>query len=90
MNEGLPKGEMENESFHRCRQTQCGYFLNGGCQACAECAAAPFEIRKSCQRCFGCENVPNELRWDPKDLIQVKTKQQVKQKKEEKVIEVHV
>ena len=47
----------------RCQQTQCGYYVNGGCKACEECKASPYIINTSCQRCLKCENVPNELRF---------------------------
>lgn len=63
----LPQGEMENAHVRRCQQTQCSFFVNGGCQACDDCKAAPYEIRKSCSRCYGCENLPDELRWGKKN-----------------------
>ena len=71
----LPRGEMENVHLRRCQQTQCSFFLQGGCRACDDCAAAPYEIRKSCSRCFNCENVPDHLRWDDKNLISIGQKQ---------------
>jgi hypothetical protein len=60
----LPEGLFEDAEFRRCQQTQCAFFRIGGCKPCAECAAAPFNIRKSCQRCDSCENCENSLRWD--------------------------
>lgn len=73
----LKTGQMSNGSVHRCRQTQCGFFLNGGCRACDDCAAAPYEINESCQRCKDCEGVSDSLRWGEKKLIQVGQKRQI-------------
>jgi len=64
MTNELPDGAMENGVFRRCQQTQCSFFVVGGCQSCAECKAAPFNIRKSCMRCDSCEHVQDALRWD--------------------------
>ena len=60
----LKPGQMANATHHRCRQSQCGFFQNGGCQACDECKASSFEINNACKRCNDCENVPDALRWD--------------------------
>ena len=55
------------KDHRRCTQTQCGYFLQGGCKACSKCKARPFEINTKCKTCLDCENVPNALRWtEPK------------------------
>ena len=64
----LESGEMENDMFRRCRQTQCGFFQNGGCMACETCKAPSFILRKSCERCWRCENVANELRFGNEEL----------------------
>jgi len=60
----LLEGEFEDNEFRRCQQTQCGFFRIGGCKECADCKAAPFNIRKSCERCDSCENCPDSVRWD--------------------------
>lgn len=59
----LKKGEEENELFRRCRQTQCQFFINGGCKACSKCGSEPYAINKGCHECYDCENVPDSLRW---------------------------
>ena len=41
---------------HRCTQTQCSYYLEGGCKKCSKCNAVPFVINDSCTICFDCEN----------------------------------
>jgi hypothetical protein len=64
MTDELPDGVMENGVFRRCQQINCGFFQAGGCQPCADCKAAPFNIRKSCMRCDSCEHVQDALRWD--------------------------
>lgn len=53
-----------NKGEHRCTQTQCSYFRDGGCRKCSKCEADPFIINDNCETCFKCENVPNELRFD--------------------------
>jgi hypothetical protein len=58
------KSIFEDKEFRRCQQTQCGFFQKGGCKSCADCNAAPFNVRKSCDRCDACENVSDSLRWD--------------------------
>ena len=60
----LKQGEFENSTHRRCQQTQCNFFINGGCKACDECQAESFVLKKGCKRCRECENVPNALRWD--------------------------
>ena len=66
MRKKLKEGKLENKHFSRCRQTQCSFFRNGGCQECADCKTEPFLIKKSCDRCVRCEKVPNSLRWGDK------------------------
>ena len=64
----IDTGELENDEFRRCRQTQCGFFLNGGCRECRECNAKSFLIRKSCACCDNCENQPGYLRFGDEDM----------------------
>lgn|SRR3990167_5013786 len=56
----------ESKTHRRCTQTQCLHYVNGGCQVCEDCHAAPFVLTKTCDRCLDCEGVPNALRWGPK------------------------
>ena len=52
----------------RCTQSQCGFYLNGGCHDCETCKARPYEINTECNRCLNCENILNSLRWDNNEL----------------------
>ena len=56
------------EGHKRCTQTQCGFYLNGGCKECEQCKARPYEINVECERCYACENMPNELRFGDKKV----------------------
>jgi hypothetical protein len=58
--------KQESETANRCRQTQCSYFLQGGCKDCS-CGAKPYHINKKCSACYQCENVPNMLRFKPEE-----------------------
>ena len=61
------KGKKKKEkNYTSCRQTQCGYFINGGCQKCDECGAKPNKVEDNCKTSFDCENKPNCLRWETK------------------------
>lgn len=82
----LKQGEISNKEFHRCTQTQCEYFLNGGCQACDTCKAEPYEIRKKCHSCFKCEKIPNNLRWGNRILENIKNDPELEKALDEVVI----
>ena len=58
--------KVKEKHYTDCRQKQCGYFQNGGCQKCEECGAEPNKVEDTCQTCFDCENKPDALRWDNK------------------------
>jgi len=58
--------KVKEKHYTSCRQTRCGYFINGGCQKCEECGAEPNKVEDRCQTCFDCENKPDALRWDNK------------------------
>jgi hypothetical protein len=68
-NKNTPQKRLR-QGHRRCNQTQCSFYLQGGCKSCSECNARPFEINESCNRCLDCENVPNALRWDDKKLTE--------------------
>lgn len=81
----IEQGQLENSAYRRCRQTQCGFFQQGGCKDCSECSAEPFVLKKACKRCYECENVPNALRWGEPNMQGNKIAE--KKKEEPMVIE---
>lgn len=74
----LKDGQVENVTHKRCGQTQCEFYLRGGCRPCDDCGAHPYEINKSCDRCYNCENVPDALRWGKNNVVQIKSKEENK------------
>lgn len=84
----LDKGSLENDEFRRCRQTQCGFFLNGGCRECRDCKAKPFIIRKSCNCCDNCENTPGYLRFGDGEL-EKEQNELLKQQEQEGIILIY-
>lgn len=53
----------DTATSRRCQQTQCAFFVRGGCQACDDCGAEPYVLAQTCPRCTACETVPDALRW---------------------------
>ena len=72
------------KNYTSCRQIQCGYFINGGCQKCDECGAKPNKVEDNCKTCFDCENKPNCLRWETKQLKE-SDKEEIKKAFEEAI-----
>ena len=64
----LKNGQIQNATHHRCSQTQCAFYLRGGCKACEDCNAEPYELQNDCARCYACEHIPDALRWGDQNL----------------------
>lgn len=65
------KNNLENDGYRRCRQTNCAFFINGGCKACRSCSTKSFVIKKDCDICYRCENIPNNTRFDDPDITKL-------------------
>ena len=83
----LKQGITETETHIRCRQTQCGFYIKGGCKPCELCNADPFILKKSCETCYNCENVPGELRWDDPEMKKLEQEIAEHNEKVEKLLE---
>jgi hypothetical protein len=53
-----------SEEERRCQQTNCNYYINGGCKKCKECGSKPYVINKKCDACYKCENIPDNVRFE--------------------------
>lgn len=82
--EGKIRTELRTNE-RRCKQTKCGYYLQGGCKACANCKAEPYIINTECRRCLGCEGIQDELRWND-NTIGGNQNQEMNEPKKEQVI----
>ena len=89
--------KIPEKNEHRCQQTQCSFFREGGCKACDDCKSTSYIINQKCKRCFACENVPGSLRWGENqnhksDLVQIQfedfQEKQQEMPKQEKIIEI--
>jgi hypothetical protein len=69
----------------RCTQTRCGYYTQGGCQACKSCKAEPYVITIGCDTCLSCEGEEGELRFG--DKKQAEEYQKMIQGLKEKLLE---
>jgi len=65
--------EKSMKNYRRCRQEQCGYFLQGGCKSCSKCSAEPYllKIKPLCKICMDCANKEGFLRFEDKQIKEV-------------------
>lgn len=84
----LECGEEENDSFRRCSQVNCRFYVQGDCKCCESCSAPSFILSKKCSRCLACENIPNQLRWNEKELEEEMAKNKLIQAKLNEMLRV--
>ena len=81
----LTNGQTHNATHHRCTQTKCAFYLQGGCKACDDCKAEPYEMANDCDRCYACEHIADALRWGEKNYIAV---QEANVQRQEKLLQI--